>query len=130
MAEAILNKIGKAKFRAYKHGEPPERKSKSAYDQITCRARLRYFHFRSKSWDEFATRDAPQFDFIFTVCDDAAGGGVSSGPVSRPPRIGGIPDPAAVLGCFARLGPAFQDAYGLLCKRIELFAEHSVSLAR
>lgn len=123
MAEAILNKIGKAKFRAYSAGSRPKEKVNPLTIKLLAALDYDTSNFRSKSWDEFATRDAPQFDFIFTVCDDAAGEACPVWPGKSTTAHWGIPDPAAVTGSSLDLARAFQDAYGLLCKRIELFAE-------
>src|SRR5262245_57973741 len=73
MAEAILNKAGRGRFRAFSAGSYP--KGEVNPNTIVTLQNLGYEtrSFRSKSWDEFATPGAPEFDFIFTVCDDAAG---------------------------------------------------------
>jgi len=76
---------------------------------------------RSKSWDEFATEDAPKLDFVFTVCDDAAGEVCPTWPGHPMTAHWGIPDPAAVTGSEAEVGLAFADAYRVLHNRITLF---------
>ena len=76
---------------------------------------------RSKSWDEFATPDAPQMDFIFTVCDNAANEVCPVWPGHPMTAHWGIPDPAAVQGTPEEIARAFHDAFTLLDRRISLF---------
>jgi arsenate reductase len=76
---------------------------------------------RSKSWDEFAKPGAPQMDFIFTVCDNAAGETCPIWPGHPIAAHWGVPDPAAVKGLQDAIDRAFRDAYFTLEKRIELF---------
>src|SRR5690606_34701732 len=77
--------------------------------------------YGSKSWDEFAGDDAPQFDFIITVCDNAAGEVCPIWPGKPSKAHWGIPDPAAATGSDAEIGSAFADAYRMLKRRIDLF---------
>jgi protein-tyrosine-phosphatase len=76
---------------------------------------------RSKSWDEFAGPEAPQFDFIFTVCDSAAGESCPIWPGRPTTAHWGIPDPAAVEGSESDIAAAFNDAYRMLHRRISVF---------
>jgi arsenate reductase len=108
IAEAVLNRIVAGKFRAYSAGSQPRG---LGYDTSG---------FRSKSWNEFATPGAPAFDFIFTVCDDAAGETCPVWPGKPMTAHWGIPDPAAVTGSDAEIALAFNEAYGMLSRRIEL----------
>ena len=73
MAEAILNKIGCGKFRAFSAGSQPKGRVNSNAIQLLKSLNYETSHFRSKSWAEFAKPDAPRLDFVFTVCDNAAG---------------------------------------------------------
>jgi arsenate reductase (thioredoxin) len=78
-------------------------------------------NFRSKSWDEFAKPGAPEFSFIFTVCDDAAGETCPVWPGHPMTAHWGIPDPAKATGTPAEIALAFKDAYRMLNQRISIF---------
>ena len=122
IAEAVLNKIGAGKFRAYSAGSQP----KGAINPNTIRLLQGLGYdtsgFRSKSWLEFAKPGAPQFDFVFTVCDDAAGETCPVWPGQPMTAHWGVPDPAAAVGGDAEIALAFYDAYRMLSRRIEIFA--------
>jgi protein-tyrosine-phosphatase len=122
MAEAIMNKIGARKFRAYSAGSQP--KGKVHPETIRLLQSLGYdtFAFRSKSWTEFANPGAPLLDFVFTVCDNAAGEVCPVWPGQPMTAHWGIPDPAAAKGNAAEIALAFKDAYRLLNQRIGIFA--------
>lgn len=121
LAEAILNKEGRGKFRAYSAGSQP----KGAVNPValTLLQRLGYdtSALRSKSWHEFAEPSAPEFDFIFTVCDDAAGEACPVWPGKPATAHWGIPDPALMTGTEAEIATAFHDAYRMLSRRIGVF---------
>jgi arsenate reductase len=121
MAEAILNRVGNGKFRAYSAGSQP----KGAINPNTIRLlqKLNYdtSGFRSKSWNEFSKPGAPQLDFVFTVCDDAANEACPVWPGQPMTAHWGIPDPAAATGSDAEIGLAFNDAYRMLNHRIGIF---------
>ena len=121
LAEAILNREGQGRFRAYSAGSFP--KGQVNPGSILLLGGLGYdtSEFRSKSWDEFAGPDAPALDFIFTVCDDAAGEVCPVWPGHPMTAHWGIPDPAAVEGNEAERHLAFAEAYRLLKNRIDLF---------
>src|SRR5512142_876656 len=121
IAEAILNREGRGKFRAFSAGSQP----KGAVNPYTLDL-LRKFNYdvsgmRSKSWNEFAAPDAPNLDFVFTVCDNAAGEACPFWPGQPITAHWGIPDPAAATGSEAEIALAFKDAYRMLERRIELF---------
>jgi arsenate reductase len=122
LAEAILNKIGKGKFRAYSAGSRP--KGEVNPQTINLLKGLGYdtSGLSSKSWNEFAKPGAPPFDFIFTVCDDAAGEACPVWPGKPATAHWGIADPAAVRGTGVEVARAYRDAYRYLSRRIELFA--------
>ena len=122
MAEAILNRLGAGKFRAYSAGSQPRSRVHPSTIQILQRLGYDMTQARSKSWNEFTEPGAPQFDFIFTVCDDAAGEICPVWPGKPMTAHWGIRDPAAVAGSPLEIAAAFQEAYRLLMKRIELFA--------
>ena len=121
LAEAILNKEGKGKFRAYSAGSQP----KDAVNPYTLRLLQQLGYdttaLRSKSWDEFAKLEAPPFDFIFTVCDNAAGEACPFWPGNPVTAHWGIPDPAVAEGSPAEIAAAFTEAYRMLSRRILVF---------
>jgi len=121
MAEAILNWKGRPFFSAYSAGSHPSGKVRpEALRQIEL-ARMPAENFRSKSWDEFAKPDAPQMDFVFTVCDNAAGEVCPLWPGQPMTAHWGVPDPAAVHGSSDQIERAFREAFVILDRRISLF---------
>jgi arsenate reductase len=122
IAEAILNKIGAGKFRAYSAGSQPKGQVNPNTIQLLQRLGYDTAPFRSKSWSEFSRPGAPVMDFVFTVCDDAAGETCPVGPGQPMTAHWGIPDPAAATGTDAEVAIAFTDAYRMLQRRIEVFA--------
>lgn len=122
IAEAIMNRIGAGKFSAYSAGSQP----RGAVNPNTLKLldQLGYDTggFSSKSWDEFAKPGAPEIDFIFTVCDDAAGEVCPVWPGKPLTAHWGVADPSAVNGNELEVAMAFQESYRLLYRRIELFA--------
>ena len=127
MAEAILNKEGGGKFRAWSAGSQP--KGQVNPNTLTLLRALGFdvSDFRSKSWQESAEPDAPNFDFIFTVCDNAAGESCPVWPGNPMTAHWGIPDPAEANGTQAEIGQAFADAYRMLKQRIGMFTLLPVS---
>jgi arsenate reductase (thioredoxin) len=121
LAEAILNRRGQGTFRAYSAGSQP--KGQVNPHTITLLRGLGYdiTGFRSKSWSEFAQAGAPALDFVFTVCDNAAGEACPVWPGHPMTAHWGIPDPAEARGTDAEIAAAFLDAYRMLMRRIELF---------
>jgi arsenate reductase len=121
IAEAILNRSGQGTFRAYSAGSQP--KGQVNPHTIMLLQGLGYgtAGFRSKSWSEFAQAGAPAFDFVFTVCDNAASEACPVWPGQPMTAHWGIPDPAEAKGSDAEIAAAFLDAYRMLMRRIELF---------
>ena len=121
MAEAILNKLGAGRFRAYSAGSQP--KGKVNPNTIVLLSGLGYdtSAFRSKSWSEFAKPGAPALDFVFTVCDNAAGEVCPVWPGQPMTAHWGVPDPAEATGTAAEIAFAFKDVYRMLHRRIEVF---------
>jgi arsenate reductase len=119
MAEAILNKISPNKFHAFSAGSNPKGEVNPYTIQLLHGLGLDTSKFRSKSWTEFAKPNAPEFDFVFTVCDDAAGEACPVWPGKPMTAHWGIPDPAAVAGSPAEIALAFKEAYRMLSQRIE-----------
>jgi arsenate reductase len=121
MAEAILNRIGRGKFRAYSAGSQPKGEVHPQTLRLLHRLGYDTAGFRSKSWSEFAEPGAPQFDFVFTVCDQAAAEACPVWPGQPMTAHWGVPDPAAVEGSEAEIGAAFAQTARLLGNRIRLF---------
>jgi arsenate reductase len=122
LAEAILNKLDQGKFRAYSAGSQPKGEVNPRTIQLLKGLGYDTSGLSSKSWNEFIKPGAPQFDFIFTVCDDAAGEVCPVWPGKPATAHWGIADPAAVQGTEVEIARAFRDAYRYLSRRIELFA--------
>jgi len=122
MAEAILNGVGAGKFRAYSAGSQPKGRVHPHTMQLLASLGYATTSFRSKSWNEFAKPGAPALDFVFTVCDNAAGETCSVWPGQPMTAHWGIPDPAEAKGSAAEVGLAFRDAYRMLSQRIGVFA--------
>ena len=121
MAEAILNKLGRGKFRAYSAGSHPNGRVNPHTIQLLQSLDYDTSAFRSKSWNEFAKPGAPALDFVFTVCDNAAGETCPVWPGQPMTAHWGLPDPAAVEGSEAVKRAAFADTYRLLSNRISIF---------
>jgi protein-tyrosine-phosphatase len=122
IAEAVLNKIGAGKFRAYSAGSHPKGKVNPQTLRLLEREGHETATLRSKSWSEFAEEQGPEFDFIFTVCDDAAGEACPVWPGKPMTAHWGIPDPAAASATSVEIARALNEAYRLLRRRIEVFA--------
>jgi arsenate reductase len=119
--EAILNYKGRPNFTAYSAGSHPSgRVHPQAIKEIET-AHLSSAGLRSKSWDEFAKSGAPQMDFVFTVCDNAAREVCPVWPGQPMTAHWGVPDPAAVQGTPDEIARAFRDAFTILDRRISLF---------
>ena len=121
LAEAILNQIGKGRFRAYSAGSHPAGKVNPYVLQMLAAQNLPVAELRSKSWDEFAAPGAPALDFVFTVCDNAAGEVCPVWPGQPVSAHWGIEDPAAVQGDDAARRHAVHTALQLLNRRISVF---------
>ncbi|MCK9506985.1 MAG: arsenate reductase ArsC [Pigmentiphaga sp.] len=121
LAEALLNDLGKGRFRAFSAGSHPKGEVHPLALATLERLRLPATAYRSKSWDEFVTPGAPVFDFIFTVCDAAAGEACPLWPGKPVSAHWGVPDPAAVEGTEEQQRKAFHDTAIVLNRRIELF---------
>ena len=121
LAESIVNHLGAGRFKGYSAGShPKDRVHPYALDQL---ASLDFpaAGMHSKSWDVFAVAGAPHMDFVFTVCDDAAGEACPAWPGQPMTAHWGIPDPAAVAGSEIDKRAAFRAAFAALESRIRLF---------
>lgn len=127
IAEAILNKVGTGRFRAWSAGSQPKGQVNPNTLALLRGLGFDVSGFRSKSWEEFAKPDAPKFDFIFTVCDNAAGESCPIWPGNPMTARWGVPDPAEATGTQAEIGQAFSEAYRMLQRRIDLFTALPVS---
>jgi protein-tyrosine-phosphatase len=121
LAEAVLNREGHGRFRAYSAGSHPRGEINPLTLETLDDMGFGTDGYRSKSWDEFATPDALKLDFVFTVCDDAAGEVCPHWPGQPMTAHWGIEDPAAVEGDHERRRRAFRDAFFMLQRRIGLF---------
>lgn len=118
LAEAILNRDGVGKFRAYSAGSHPNGRVNPCALELLAGMHHEVADLRSKSWDEFAKPGAPPLDLIFTVCDNAAGEVCPIWPGQPMNAHWGLPDPAAVVGSDAEIRAAFLDTYRALTRRI------------
>ena len=121
MAEAILNFKGRPAFAAYSAGSHPTGTVRPEALRQLAQANIPVNGLRSKAWDEFSVPGAPQLDFVFTVCDNAANEVCPIWPGQPLTAHWGIPDPAAVHGGAPEIEKAFRDAFFTLERRISLF---------
>ncbi len=121
LAEAILNHRGGGRFKAYSAGSHPVGRVNPFAIDLLRQARVETAGLRSKSWDEFAGPGAPPLDFVFTVCDNAAGEVCPMWPGQPMTAHWGLPDPAAVPGSDEDKARAFRNTYVMLDRRIGLF---------
>jgi arsenate reductase len=122
LAESVLRKIGAGKFNAYSAGSQPKGNVNPMALDLLVGHKFPTEGLRSKSWDEFAGAEAPQFDFIFTVCDNAAGESCPVWPGKPMTAHWGIDDPVAVEGTDAEKRIAFTTALRHMKFRIAAFA--------
>ena len=121
LSEALLNKRGQGKFRAFSAGSHPTGRVNPHALELLQKLGYSTDGLRSKNWDEFAAPGAPPLDFVFTVCDNAAGEVCPVWPGQPITAHWGIPDPAAVEGTDEQKRKAFNDAFLILERRISLF---------
>lgn len=123
LAECALNRLGQGRFKAYSAGSQPTGVVNPHAIDLLQRHNFSTDGLRSKNWDEFAAPGAPQLDFIFTVCDNAAGEVCPIWPGKPISAHWGVPDPAAVTGDYETKMAAFFDAFRQLSNRISVFTE-------
>ena len=127
MAESILAREGMGKFNAYSAGSQPKGEVHPAAIHLLEQLNHKTDNLRSKNWDEFAAEGAPELDFVFTVCDNAANEVCPIWPGQPMSAHWGLPDPAAVEGTEAEVAAAFADAYRMLNQRISIFVNLPLS---
>jgi protein-tyrosine-phosphatase len=121
LAECVLNRLGRGRFTAYSAGSFPKAEVHPYALDLLRRQNFATDKLRSKSWDEFAAPDAPQLDFVFTVCDNAAGEACPIWPGQPMTAHWGLPDPAAAEGNEAERRLAFAETLRMLNNRISTF---------
>jgi arsenate reductase len=121
MAEAILNRLGMGKFKAFSAGSHPAGQVNPLALNLLRKTNYDVSHLRSKSWDEFAVLEAPKLDFVFTVCDDAANEVCPIWPGQPMTAHWGLPDPAKAKGNDAERAFAFDECFRMLFQRISIF---------
>jgi arsenate reductase len=120
LAEALMNRLGEGRFRAFSAGSMPKGEVNPHTLPLVRTLGFKDSEFRPKPWDEFAAPGAPRLDFVITVCDNAAGEVCPVWPGQPITAHWGIPDPAAAMGTEAEIAVAFREAARLLRNRIEL----------
>jgi len=121
LAESIVNQRGGGRFKGFSAGSQPRGEVHPYALDLLRSLRLPVGGLRSKSWDEFALAGAPAMDFIFTVCDNAAGEACPAWPGQPMTAHWGVPDPAAARGSEVERRAAFRQAFAALENRIGLF---------
>ncbi len=121
IAEAIMNRIGQGRFRAYSAGSRPAGKVNTRTIRLLRTLNHDTSFARSKDWSEFAGPDAPEMHFVFTVCDNAASEACPVWPGQPMTAHWGVPDPAVAEGSDAEVQLAFSEAYRMLNSRISIF---------
>jgi arsenate reductase len=121
MAEAVLNRAGQGNFRAFSAGSHPQDRVHPYTLDLLRKLNFDVSGLRSKSWNEFTGPDAPKLDFVFTVCDDAAGEICPVWPGQPMTAHWGVPDPVAATGNEAQIRLAFADTLRMLTNRINIF---------
>ncbi|KAB2914308.1 MAG: arsenate reductase ArsC [Hyphomicrobiaceae bacterium] len=121
IAECIMNRLGAGKFKAFSAGSQPRGQVHPFALDLLRRLRYDPSGLRSKSWEEFTAPGAPQLDFVFTVCDDAANETCPVWPGQPMSAHWGIPDPSRAEGSEAERRYAFADAHRMMQQRISIF---------
>jgi arsenate reductase (thioredoxin) len=121
LAECILNREGKGRFRGFSAGSQPKGQVHPFAIELLKKLNHPTAGLRSKDWEEFAAPGAPVMDFVFTVCDNAANEVCPAWPGQPMTAHWGLPDPAAAEGTEAERHLAFADAYRMLLNRISIF---------
>ncbi|HWQ26382.1 MAG TPA: arsenate reductase ArsC [Chlorobaculum sp.] len=121
IAESVLNRLGQGRFKAFSAGSHPRSEVDPMVLELLESLGYDTKGLRSKSWDEFSGPESPKMDFIFTVCDKAAGETCPSWPGQPITALWGFPDPAGVQGSPEQKNKAFYDSLMQITHRIQLF---------
>ena len=121
IAETIMNRDGHGRFTAYSAGSNPSGEVRPEAIALLQQLNFKTDHARSKSWEEFAADGAPDLDFVFTVCDNAAKETCPVWPGQPMSAHWGVPDPAAVEGNESEIRVAYAEAFRMLNNRISIF---------
>ncbi len=121
IAEALINQLGRSRFKGFSAGSSPKGQVHPIALELLRKMNLPSEGLRSKSWDEFAAPHGPPLDFVFTVCDNAAGEVCPYWPGQPMTAHWGVPDPAAVEGSDIEKWLAFRETFRLLDNRIKIF---------
>ena len=127
IAEAIMNRVGAPRFKAYRAGSQPKGEVNPHTIALLRSLNYKPGGFHSTTWEEFAQPGAPKLDFVFTVCDNAANEVCPVWPGQPMSAHWGVPDPAAAEGSDAVIAQAFSDAYRMLQNRITVFTSLPLS---
>jgi protein-tyrosine-phosphatase len=122
IAEAVLSRVGRGKFQAFSAGSHPKGEVHPYTIDLLRNLNYPVATYRSKPWDEFAAPGAPDLDFVFTVCDDAAGEVCPFWPGQPMTAHWGMPDPARIEGNEAVRRAAFADTYRMMNARLTGFS--------
>lgn len=121
IAESVLNRLGAGRFKAFSAGSQPKGEIHPFALHLLRRQNYPVEPLRSKNWDEFSAADAPELDFVFTLCDSAAAESCPAWPGQPMTAHWGLPDPAAAAGSETEQHLAFADTLRMLTNRIEIF---------
>ncbi|TPK97299.1 arsenate reductase ArsC [Mesorhizobium sp. B2-4-12] len=121
MGEAILNRLGAGRFKAYSAGSRPKGTVNPHALQLLESLNYDTSFARSKSWDEFSKPGAPEMNFVFTVCDSTADESCPVWPGHPMTALWAVPDPAKAEGTEAERHFAFAEAFRMMSNRIALF---------
>lgn len=121
IAEVILNRLGTGRFKAYSAGSQPSGKVHPYARELLEKLNYDTSSLRSKSWEEFTGPDAPDLDFVFTVCDNAANEVCPVWPGQPISAHWGVPDPSVAVGNDSERHFAFADTHRMLYQRISIF---------
>lgn len=127
MAEALLNRHGMGRFKAYSAGSHPSGRINPFVDALLRKMNFDLTGFRSKSWDEFAAPGAPHLHFVFTVCDQAAGEVCPIWPGQPMTAHWGFPDPSSATGTDAEKAAFTADVFRMIERRIQIFGNLPMS---
>jgi protein-tyrosine-phosphatase len=121
IAEAVMNRLGMGKFKGYSAGSQPSGRVHPFAMDLLQKLNYDTSALRSKNWEEFAAPGAPQLDFVFTVCDNAANEVCPYWPGQPMSAHWGLPDPSAYEGSETERRVAFADTHRMLYQRISIF---------